>query len=725
MRTLLLFRGAPGCGKSTFIKEHGLEPFTISSDNIRLLYTSPLLTPFGEPTISQKSDGVVWDNIFKILEYRMSNGEFTVIDACNSKSSEISRYKKLADIYRYRVYIVDLTGIPLDVTLERNRMRPMYKWVPEESIKNIYSRFETQKVPSGITVIKPEQLDEILIKPIDLSNYKKIVHIGDIHGCYNTLMKYFENNPMDDENCYIFCGDYMDRGDQNLETIKFIQSISNKPNVCLLEGNHEIHISKYGLGEDSASKEFNSVTRAQLVEGGFTEKDARMLYRKLRQCSYYTYHDKEVLACHGGIPCIDSNLLFTKTISLIKGIGRYEDYETIASTWMTKTNENQYLIHGHRNISGSEVQIADRVFNLEGSVEFGGCLRIVELTKDGFNVVEVENVQPVKPLKKKINKEITTVEEAINILRHNPLINEKELGKGISSFNFSRQAFLKRSWDSQTILARGLFINTNTNQIVARSYEKFFNLFEMPQTLPSTLKMKLAFPLKAYLKENGFLGMISWNPQEDDLFIASKSTDKGDFVGYIKDILYKKYNVEKLKEYLKENQGITLIFEVIDPENDPHIIKYDESKLILLDAIYNTINFQKVSYTELSVIGQKLGFKVKELALEIPDFETFKNLYESMVLYDYKFNNEYIEGFVFEDSVGFMLKIKTGYYNEWKKLRSVATETLSRGRYMKTSALTNSMENYFYSFCRKCYDTGEVFTNIIDLREKYLNQSDK
>lgn len=37
MRTLLLFRGAPGCGKSLYIKEHDLEKYTLSADTIRLM----------------------------------------------------------------------------------------------------------------------------------------------------------------------------------------------------------------------------------------------------------------------------------------------------------------------------------------------------------------------------------------------------------------------------------------------------------------------------------------------------------------------------------------------------------------------------------------------------------------------------------------------------------------------------------------------------------------
>lgn len=38
MRILLLMRGVPGSGKSTFIKEQGLEPYTLSADGLRLLY---------------------------------------------------------------------------------------------------------------------------------------------------------------------------------------------------------------------------------------------------------------------------------------------------------------------------------------------------------------------------------------------------------------------------------------------------------------------------------------------------------------------------------------------------------------------------------------------------------------------------------------------------------------------------------------------------------------
>ncbi|WP_226990731.1 AAA family ATPase [Methanosarcina acetivorans] len=48
MRYLVFLRGIPGSGKSTFIKENRLEPYTISSDEVRLLLKPPVLSVTGK-----------------------------------------------------------------------------------------------------------------------------------------------------------------------------------------------------------------------------------------------------------------------------------------------------------------------------------------------------------------------------------------------------------------------------------------------------------------------------------------------------------------------------------------------------------------------------------------------------------------------------------------------------------------------------------------------------
>ena len=181
MRTLLLLRGSAGCGKSTWIEQNGLKPYTLSADDIRLLCQSPVLQPDGTVGISQSNDKIVWKTLFNLLEIRMQKGEFTVIDATNSKTSEINRYKQMCETYRYRMYCVDFTDIPIDEVKRRNANREELKRVPDGVIDKMYSRFKTQKIPSGIKVIKPNELDSIWMKLFDLSEYKKIHHIGDVH----------------------------------------------------------------------------------------------------------------------------------------------------------------------------------------------------------------------------------------------------------------------------------------------------------------------------------------------------------------------------------------------------------------------------------------------------------------------------------------------------------------------------------------------------------------
>lgn len=46
-------RGAPGVGKTTFIKENNLEQYALSADEIRLLCQSPVMTTNGTFGISQ------------------------------------------------------------------------------------------------------------------------------------------------------------------------------------------------------------------------------------------------------------------------------------------------------------------------------------------------------------------------------------------------------------------------------------------------------------------------------------------------------------------------------------------------------------------------------------------------------------------------------------------------------------------------------------------------
>lgn len=723
MRVLLLLRGSAGVGKSTYIKEHDLEQYALSADNIRLMCQSPVLQTDGSVAISQTNEKLVWNLMFQMLEARMQRGEFVVIDATNSKTQDINRYKDMAKTYRYRMYCVDMTGVPIDECKRRNKLRPPYKQVPDEVIEKMYSRFETQQVPTGVTVIQPDELDTIWYKPANFDRYKRIHHIGDIHGCNTVLQEYLKDGMHDDE-LYIFCGDYIDRGIENVEVIKFLFNIMDKPNVILLEGNHERWLWYWAHGGTSQSKEFENVTRRQLEAGGLDTKVARMLYRKLNQCVYYRFGEKTVLVTHAGLSLIPDNLTKVASEQMIRGVGRYGDYLDVAATFDQTMPENTYQIFGHRNTEDSPIAMSDRCFNLEGAIEQGGCLRAVVLDADGFHPVMIQNTvfrqrEEVAPVG--YTAEEKSVMDVVDKLRQNRYIYEKQLGN-ISSFNFTRDAFYDKKWNEQTTKARGLFIDTANGIVVARSYPKFFNVNERPETRFGMLQYKLKFPVTVYVKENGFLGMVSYNPETDDFFIASKSTTEGDFAGWLRDMFFKNVkNPDKLKDYLKR-KNVTLVFECVDMANDPHIIKYDTFHLFLLDVVKNQLDFEKLPYTQVVELGNEYGFEVKTRAVQLQNWHEFRDWYNDVLAEDYQFNGRIIEGFVVEDSVGFMVKIKLDYYKLWKHMRGVAQSVFRSGYYRRMGSLLTPLQNQFYGFCQEIAKQEDHPTNIIELRDIFMSQ---
>ena len=141
MRKLVILRGAMGCGKSTFIKENHLENYTLSSDQLRLMYNSPQMNLMYSEEIPQFQNKKVWQLLYYLLEERMKKGEFTIIDAVHAKNESFTIYKKLAEKYRYRLYLIDFTDIPKEEVYKRNLMRESYKIVPEYVIDRTYKTF--------------------------------------------------------------------------------------------------------------------------------------------------------------------------------------------------------------------------------------------------------------------------------------------------------------------------------------------------------------------------------------------------------------------------------------------------------------------------------------------------------------------------------------------------------------------------------------------------------
>ena len=715
MRSLVILRGSPGSGKSTWIKTMGLENYTLCADTLRMLVESPILTPEGL-TISQKNDSYIWMLLFELLEKRMERGEFIVIDATHSRSSDFSKYNALCEKYRYRKYYVDFSDVPIEVCKKQNLLREPYKQVPEIVIDKMYSRLKTQGKTSGwVKIDRNHFWEEIGTKLYNFDEYKRINVFGDIHGCFEPLKSYFSMFPYNEDEFYIFCGDYLDRGIQNKDTLQFLMDLSLNKNVLFLEGNHEKWLRMYSNDEleNIKSKTFLNKTIPEIID--IDKKDIRAFCRKIAQIAYFSYGDINYIITHGGLSYVPNELQLVANDQFINGVGDYNvDIDDIYAKNCFKNPVIQ--IHGHRNTY--EIDDTKYSYNLEGKVEFGGNLKVLQL----FKTLEPKMVKIKNDIYADPNEIInynecrtTTLPNMtlVEQLRNSKNIKETKLDNNISSFNFTRNAFYSKKWDDLTIKARGLFLNTETNEVVARGYDKFFNIGERRETEITHLASKFQGPIVCYEKYNGYLGILSMINGE--LFFASKSTNNGDYAKWFKEIFDKSnINRDVLEEFLSDN-NVSLTFEVIDPINDPHIIKYEQPKLVLLDIINNNEHFYKWNYEEVIDLGEQINCEYKQIYKQFDNFRNFHKWYIE-VTDEENDNIKDVEGVVVECN-NMMTKLKFQYYNFWKFMRRIK-EQVARGSKIQLSSLYNDTANYFYDYCKK-QDPEFLKNSIITLREDF------
>lgn len=310
-------------------------------------------------------------------------------------------------------------------------------------------------------------------------------------------------------------------------------------------------------------------------------------------------------------------------------------------------------------------------------------------------------------------------------LRNNEYVREKALCGNVHSFNYSNKAFFEGRWDNVTTRARGLFCDMDTETVVARSFDKFFAVDERPETEMDALKDTLKFPMAAYRKENGFLGICSYREGEcNNLFLASKSTNQGEYADYFRSIFndtLPAYNQPQFADMLR-SMNCSAVFEVIDPYHDPHIVEYAEPKIVLLALIANDFHYTSLSYWMVKEVARIYNLECKELVATIHSWDDFVGFYEKAK------GESKIEGYVFEDDNGFMLKLKTDWYKYWKRIRSVIqainkgkTPSEIRQKY-RIQSEDNALMDFLYDYVFEAQEYGfeDGLKDIPNVRRAFI-----
>ncbi|QCE33368.1 hypothetical protein FAI41_07105 [Acetobacteraceae bacterium] len=745
MRILLIMRGAPSSGKSTWIEKQGLMPYTLSSEQISLQFSNPTFKEDGGLSVNHHIKRQISDFIEAQLAQRLKRGETTLIDS-QTNNREIMAWANMARAYQYKILVIDM-NTDLETCLQRNETRRgSIAYLPPHVLTHSWnmlqnSRSELKKFLRFESAETFELNAEFSLNIQNLENYQKIIAVGDIHGCREHLHKLLSSG-IEKHKFYIFVGDYLDRGYDNAGVMEWLwencfENNLLKENVVLLAGNHERYLQAWLNNESVSNDEFTGRTRPELLKYGWNPSAPKfkIFLKALTSCFCYEFHGKKIFASHAGVPAPLQEIWRVSSLDFEKGWGNHvTDIDKIFSENMKGTNF--YQIHGHRNAQDYPILATEHSINLAGKVEFGGELRGLCHTKDGFEAFSAS----VQMNSNQKTYQIVSVPEKVKALFKDPscphcdaaffadLQKEKNVQvtpqKGWQHIVSLR---LKKAHEKERITPlkpQGLFLNQKTNTILARSYNKFSKIGGK-QSLEK-IRNQFSYPVTARIKENGFLGLTGCD-DEHHLLLASRNYLTGpfaeSFTEKVDDTLGHKIFT------LNEDFGVSCIFEVIDPVKFPNIIEYDQPALILLDVIYREEQFKKLPYEALEKIAEFLQVPYsKEIAVLHNDSEFMAFLKQA--------ETQEHAGYIFEDQNHFIVKYRTPYYQAWTLMNGVL-QTILEGRNKRFPSdllrLYRKYPNYFTEerqiLLRGFYDYLDhlpkniLAQGLIAVRKRYFDEA--
>ena len=674
--------GTPASGKDTWIADWGLEDYAITPDVIRSQLSTPKLYVDSDKdtlnsSIKQEHDHQVWKIVEQALRLRMQHGDFAIVNGTHLYPKAFKMYDSLSTKYHYKVFVIDvLRPICEEFDWDFNAIKEqLYKFnqsydrdhvVPNNVIYKYLSYYFKQldsnhklHLPYNFEYIDGSDGDKIShileMKFTDMSKFKRIKVIGDVHGDMDDLEQVFSDHQKGD--AYIFVGDYLDRGSKSVEVFDFVTQKLKGSNLFFLRGNHEVSWEHYQQDNNEVGQfSYDSLPK---LKAKYSEKELKYIIKEfskhLLDYVVFKIKDNYYFVSHAGIEpelIIDYDYqdicdqeVFTNGLGLNDGDPYSRDVDL---AWSNAMPNNLINIHGHRNNFGHFHELGN-VYNLTN--EISNTFRWIVINQD--NQIEGHEVN---------RTDVPTFVESLQAEKH---IKQTKLDDGIVANNFDREAFNKGIWNNMTTKSRGLF--TRGNDIVGRGFNKFFNV---DQTDEAKLE-NLEFPVTIEIKWNGFLGITFWDQETNQLRVYSKAG--GEQMSKLAlDCLIKTGWYKSLLEYYKvpKNQGTTVLFEIIDPINDPHIIKYNWVKTMPL-AIMQNDEYGKVLNLSDDIFYDSIPFKDLQNIISINNVvgkvQTLDELNKRLA--KYLENNPTIEGFVFYGQ-NMMMKYKTPFYLKAKELRS-------------------------------------------------------
>ena len=174
-------------------------------------------------------------------------------------------------------------------------------------------------------------------------------------------------------------------------------------------------------------------------------------------------------------------------------------------------------------------------------------------------------------------------------------------------FHYTNTCVYDRMWDEVTLNARGIIYNRETGELVARPWQKFFNLDEASHVKLGSLNNESFYVLE---KLDGSLGILFF--YNNQFYI----TTKGSFTS-TQAVWGTKWAREHIN-FLKIHNNFTYLFEIIYPQNKI-VVDYGDRAELVLTGMVNKKTGQELELALLETHARALnvtcvkGFYFKSL----------------------------------------------------------------------------------------------------------------
>lgn len=297
--------------------------------------------------------------------------------------------------------------------------------------------------------------------------------------------------------------------------------------------------------------------------------------------------------------------------------------------------------------------------------------------------------------------ELQSIEEIISLVMSKPTREEiAPLGVNITYrdnlalLNYNHIAEANRGeWTFFQRVSRGLIIDTEWGNVVARPFDKFFNYGQngMYPSPDATL-------VGCYEKLDGSLGILYRH--DGVMKVATRGSFDGEQAKMATQMLHEKYCTPERKWLVGLPYNYTLLFEIIYPQNRV-VLNYGDREELALLAIRNFETGEYLPQSEVFAIARMYGFA-------LPKMYKFNNSEElTMITSAPEFQGE--EGIVALYSDGSRFKFKTDTYKHLH--RYVSGVTLK-------SVMTAIIENRLPEFIQSIPDE---FPEIRGQALEYVN----